>query len=291
MKADNWAIKIERVLGGGDQYMANQEASALLAQSQRYDPKSQRIILRKWTSTVTRDPKMGEMLVPDDPMQATKGTIAAEDVFGTLMQGIPASIREGIERVPYIEAMIGMMGAKIQQITQIDNMGTPQEFIGLNTVGEHIAKNLEILSQDQTQQQSVKMFSDELGKQMNLVKAFGQRQQQAAEEKAAQSQINPEAQAKAQATTMMAQQKMQLSEASAMQKMQLKQAQFEADMTQRMERHQLEMSQEMERAQAQLVAEGVKTGSTIANDKAKTQAQIENQKKAAEAKPEPAVNN
>lgn len=301
MVAENWTVKAERVLGGGDQYMATQEASALLGQSQRFDPKAQRIILRKWATTITRDPKMAEILVPDDQNEATTGTIAAEDVFGTLMQGIPASIREGIERTDYIESLLGMMNAKIQQITQIDNMGTPQEFIGLNTVGQHIGQNIEIIAGDETQKQNVKIYSDELGKSMNLVKAFGQRQQQAAEQKAAEAQINPEAQAKAQATMMQAEQKIQIGQASNAQKMELKQRQadqqlamkqqqFEQNMQQQMEQHRLDMTALMEKTQADLTAKGVQTGAQISNDKDKTDATIENQKKMAAQKPK-TVNN
>lgn len=303
MKSDNWIIKIERALGGGDQYMASQEASALLGQSQRYDPQSQRIILRKWTNTITRDPKMGELLVPDDPNMATKGKISAEDVFGTLMQGIPASIRQGIERTEYVEAMLGMMNSKIQQITQIDGMGTPQEFIGLNTVGQHIAQNIEILAQDQTQKQNVKIYADHLGKLMNLVKAFGQRQQQAAEEKAARENFDPEMQAKIQLQQQMGQQKMELNAASAQQKMQtkqmqtqqqmaIKQQQFEQQMAQQMEKHRLEMMTLMEQTQAELTAQGIVTGSTVASERQKTQAKIENDAKLAEvsAKNKPTTN-
>lgn len=285
MEADNWGVKIERVLGAGDQFLAAQEANALLGQSQRFDPTSQRAILRQWVSTTTRDPKMAELLVPADPNEATPGVIAAEDVFGTLMAGIKAHPREGIDRGPYIESLLGMMQAVIQRIESTDNMGTPQEFIGLNKVGEHIEMNLQILAQDESQKPMVKMFSDQLGNLMNLVKAFGQRQQQAAEEAAAASQINPEAQAKAQATAMLAEQKVQISQAASEQKMMMKQQQFEQQMMQMFEKHQMEMAAERERLSVEVTAEGLKTGAQISNEKAKTAATIANQKKMAAAKP------
>jgi hypothetical protein len=176
MVVSNWQIDPERVLGGGDQFLANQEANALLSQSQRFDPTSQRTILRKWATTTTRNPAMGDLLVPNDPTKATPGTVAAEDVFGTLMEGIPASIREGIDRTTYVESMIGMLGSKVQMITAIDNMGTPQELLGLKTVEDHIGKNIQILAMDQTMKQRVKIYSDALGKIANLIKGFEQRQ-------------------------------------------------------------------------------------------------------------------
>lgn len=183
MVFDNWEIAVERVLGAGDQSMATQEASLLLSQRQWMDAPSQRIVERKWVTTISRDPKMGELLVPHNPNMATPGTIAAEDVFATLMLGIPATVRQGIDRTNYVESLIGMMGAKISQISQLDNMGTPQDVIGLQSVGQHIGQNIQILSQDPANKQKVKLYSDEIGKLMNLVKAFQQRQQQAAKAK------------------------------------------------------------------------------------------------------------
>ena len=285
MVASNWKISPERVLGAGDQFIAGQEANSLLGQSQRFDPNSQRIILKKWVTTITRDPAMAELLVPSDQNQATPGTIAAEDVFGTLMNGISASIREGIDRTSYVEALLGLMASKIQQIASIDAMGTPHELIGLKTTGDHIGKNIQILEMDPENKQKVKMYGDALGKLMNEIKAFEQRQQEAAKAAQEQSQIDPEAAAKARVTEMLAKHKMEITDATTQQKLahkeqaaQQKAVQFQTSMEQLIERHRAEM--------AKLVAE---TQTQLAIDEEKAISEIENARKKANSASEQPV--
>lgn len=269
MVPENWEVHADHVLGAGDQFLATQEANSLLSQKQWMDPSSQKIVERKWVSTTTRDPALAELLVPSRPV-TSRGTIAAEDVFGTLMIGIPATIREGIDRVTYVEAMLGMLGEKIKQVESLDNMGTPQDLVGLKTVADHIQKNIQILSNDPQMKQQVKIYSDELGKLVNKIKGFDQRQQQKAQEQAAMQ--DPEVAAKAQATQMLAQQKAEISQQASEQKMQHKQSSFEQQMSQMVEKHQLEMSRLIADANAQIAA-----------TTAKVQADIENSRKQAEA--------
>lgn len=175
LTADNWDIQIERVLGAGDQTIALQEAGALMQARSAYDPKAQRQILKTFTSTITRDPAKAAMLVPDTKDDSTSGAMAAEDVFGTLMLGAPVSLREGITQNDYIETMLKMAGAIIQQITQTDNMGTQQQIIGLDNVFQDCQKHIAILEADPKQGMNVKMYGDAVGKLGNLVKAFAQR--------------------------------------------------------------------------------------------------------------------
>lgn len=278
MKLKNWEIDPERVMGAGDQTLAGQEADALLSQSQRFDPTAQRWILKNWAIQKTRNPALGNTLVPEDKSVASKGTIAAEDVFATLMAGIPASIREGIERNPYIESLIGMMGEKIQQITKTDNMGTPQEVIGLKTVADHIGKNIQIIAADEEQKQNVKLYSDELGKLMNLVKGFEQRQQQAMQKQ--QEAQSPEAQAKAQALIMQTEAKLQAKEAEFNQKMAHREQQFEQRITQESQKHDLAMKKMLDDMRNEMIANGMKVGQEMAHDKLRTEQELASKAKA-----------
>jgi hypothetical protein len=270
MVPEMWQIDPERVLGGGDQFIATQEANALLSQSQRFDPNSQRTILRKWVVTTTRNASMGDLLVPTDPEQADAGTFAAEDVFGTLMQGIPTSIREGIERTSYIQSLLGMFGSKVQQIMQTGGVGTAENIIGLQTVGQHIEQNIAILEQDAAQGEFVKVASDELGKLMNEVKGFQQRLQQQMEADATEQ--DPEAMAKVQTQTMLAENKMQISQATTAQKMEQKQMAFEQKMRQDMEKHTLDMQRMMADMDVDIITKGARTKADIEATKAKAEA-------------------
>lgn len=219
MVPDNWIIEPEKVLGGGDRMAAQEEANALLSQSQRFDPSKQRIILRKWTVATTNDPSMGNLLVPDAPPDATDGTMAAEVRFGTLMNGTSVHLVEGIDQTGYVESMLGMLTASVERIKQTDNMGTPQDIAGFSAVIQDIQNHINLLAADEANNERVKQYGDHLGQLVNDIKGFAQRQQQAQESAAAQSQQNPEAIAKAEATAMLAKLKAEIDSSKAAQKM------------------------------------------------------------------------
>lgn len=215
MKPDNWTVEVEKVLGGGDRMLAQEEASALLTQSPRFDPSKQRIILRKWVLAMTGDSAMADVLVPDMPPKATDGTVAAEDVFATLMRGVPVSLREGIDHVGYVEAMLGMLTASIERVKQADNMGTIQDVVGFETVSGDIQQHLDLMSADESNNERVKQYADHLGKLMNDVKGFAQRLAEAANTAQEQTGIDPQAQAKADSMMMLARVKAEIDQMKA----------------------------------------------------------------------------
>lgn len=307
MEAENWNVLAERALGAGDNAIARAQAQELMANRGAYEPESQRRILRTYTATLLSDPQRAEELVPQEPDQSTSGTRAAEDVYGTLMRGIMVPLRKGIDHVGYCNALLGMMQVEIQRIMQTDGMGTPADLAGFMMVAQSIAENIAFLAQDQKNKQLVRQLSDQLGQLTNLLKAMGQRQQEAAQ--AAQTPPpDPQVMAKIQADAMAAQQKMQINEASAQQKNEQKQAAFELKMQQQMEQHALRMQTLAQQTEASLAALKAKTdadlqakGMTVAADlkakgmetaadikakDAKTDADIAATKKKAEAAPE-----
>lgn len=277
---DAWEVEPERVLGGGDQFLATQEANALLTQSARFDPSGQRIILRNWTSTMTRNPGLAELLVPDKPRGASEGVLAAEDVFGTLMQGIPASIREGIERSDYVEALLGMLKKKIQDVEQTESVPPFETILGMQTVLQHVKKNLQILAQDRSQLQLVKELGDLLAQMERVVTMFAER---FAEQMQSQ-QPDPETDAKVQGMILQAQTKAQIAAQNAAQRLQQKQAQFELQMQQAIQKHQVEMQRLIAESNIDIATETARARQGIQLDKEKGDAQIEMVKKQAKAR-------
>lgn len=247
-----WDVKVEKVLGSGDASLANQEVATLMSWRPQFDPKSQRTILRMAATTVTKDPAKGMLLVPETEVQATDGRLEAENVFGTLMDGVPVTLREGIDQFGYIDGMMQMMGAIISRISQTDNVGTPQELIGLQTVSQDVAKHIELISADQQNAQKVKIYGDAIGKLDNLIKAFGQRQQQAAQKQ--QESVSPEAQAKAQAITTQSQLKIQTKEAEFEQKLQHREIQFQQKIEQQLKTSELNIKKMIAETMTQLMA-------------------------------------
>jgi len=270
MVAEFWQVDSDRVLGGGDQALAQQESTALFQNKAAFDQSSQRTIDRMWVSTITRNPALGELLVPNQPPTVTAGTMAADEVFPNLMLGVEVGMREGIERQEYVAKLIEKMSSVIDRISQTDEVGTQQDVIGLGMVSQHIEQNLQFMSQNPENKEFVTAAGKEVGRLMNMVKAFAQRQQEAA----SQQQQDPEAEAKAQATAQAAQQKQQINEASFEQKFQQREAEF---------------SQKMQIANAGFVADitmlQAKAKAEIEALFKKTEAEIESMKKKAKAAP------
>jgi len=153
-----------------------------------------------------------------------------------------------------------------------------QDVIGLNMVAADISQHLELMSRNPANKAFVTAVGKELGKQMNLVKAYQQRQ----EEEGNKTQPDPEAIAKAQATQQAAEQKLQINEANFQQKFEQNQLKFEQKLQQQSETQQAKIEQLM-----------VETMTELKAFQAKTQAEIKAMQAKAEAQPieQPASNN
>ena len=311
---DNWIVEITKAPGSGDQTLAKQEVAALMGIAPQLDPTSQRKVRRDFIAVMTENPDKANDLVPEEQPTVTSGRKAAEDVFGTLMQGAPVGVREGIEQRDYVAAMLALMEAVVSRIHKTDDVGTPMDVIGLNTAAADVEQHIQILAQDPNEKEAVTAAGKELGKMMNDVKAFQQRQEEAAKA----SQQDPEVMAQLEMDKVAAAQDMHISEQKSQQAMQQKQATFEQKMNQDMQKHSLAMQQmsldnqaAMQQAQADAQAQSLKVSSEIAaqrakseaeislmlqkaeveiaNMQAKAEAEIANAKKRAEEAPEPAA--
>jgi hypothetical protein len=223
--ADKWRVTPERVLGGGDRTLAQQEAQWLLQNKNLYDPMAQTKILRLSTATMLNDPAKALMLVPTAPVSATDGTHAAENVFGTLMTGNQVSVRTGVDLIGFIETLIKMVGAVIQRISATDNMGTPNELVGLVTTIQCVGQHLMVLAGDEKEKPRIKRYGDIIGKAMNFIKSFAQRQAQAK----GGAQGDPKDAAKAQSIMMTTQAKIQSKQMQDAAKQRLKMIEFQLD--------------------------------------------------------------
>lgn len=174
---DAWDIEPERVLGSGNRTLEMAIADRLLAARNLFDPEPQRDILRDWTLTITEDSARAKSLVPEQP-QISDSVHDAQLASGTLMLGMPVAIKSGINRIDYIETMLAQMAMVIQKIDKRGEESTIDELLGLQNMSEHIGQNIQLLAQDPSEKQRVKLFGDQLGKMMNLVKRYAQMLQQ-----------------------------------------------------------------------------------------------------------------
>lgn len=270
---DNWSIVAERVMGSGDNMLAQAQADAMMQQIQQFDPDSQRQVKRIWVSTLTDNPELARMLVKDTPDNSTSGTLAAEDVFATLMLGVPIPVRQGIDMVGYAGALTDMLSLKVSSLAQSGGLPTPEELQGFLTVSQQIEQTLQIVAQNDANKPAVKQINDVLGKTMNEVKAFVQRLQEQQGEQ--QQQPDPEAMAKANSTIMLAQVKGEIAKQNAQLKQQQSHEKFLQKQQQSMDSHAQNLQQQMDKhaqqlmqshtqTQADIQAKGLETGANIA---------------------------
>lgn len=178
LKHENWKLTVERVLGGGDKTLAQEEGAFLWNNSNQFEPSVQGQVKRTALAAILGNYDKARQFIPITPVTSTSGTQLAEQLFGTLMTGNPCAVRNGIDIQGYVQTLLRMMGGVVQRIQSTDNMGTAEELGGLITVAQNIGQYLQILGQDPKNKQMLKQIGDTLGKLMNEVKGFGQRLQE-----------------------------------------------------------------------------------------------------------------
>lgn len=255
MTPDAWEVDHERVIGAGNQTLEMGIAEWLMQNREKYDPDSQRVILRKSTFAVTGDPGLADLLVPEE-QELSSSIRDAQDASGAMWLGLPVAFRQGVNHQEYAEALMATMVSKIQEIQQRDNVGTPTELNGLQTLagmtiqgsaikgGNGSMEHINILAGNPNDKQTVKILTDKLSKLMNLIRAFAQRQQQAQEAAAKQQQqgggnggMDPKDQAKLAGIQATAQQKLDNMRQSHALKTAQRQIQFQVDQKERQQEH------------------------------------------------------
>ncbi len=276
--ADRWTIEVEQVLGGGNRTLEIAEAKDLMGNLMSFDPAAQQEIKHDYVLAVTNNPKKADRLASlDAAPRVSDATHDAELSFATLMLGVDMEPLEGINHQETIEALLKLMAGVVGRINNTDKMGTPADLIGLESVARYITKHIQILAQDDRNKPAVKQYADILSKLMNEVRAFGQRQQEAAQQNQ-QQQPDPEVMAKIQADMMELKAKLDAKEAADRQKLEHNQARFEQQMQHANARTESDISLQVNRAIADAHAQGIRAGADAAI-----------KQKAAEEEPEPAT--
>lgn len=244
LTAECWDVTPERVMGAGNKTMEMAIAEQLMQMRNLYDPDAQREILRRVTTAITDDPGWSLALVPEAPLKVTDSVHDAQLSMGTLMQGLPVTIKTGQNHTEYVQVMLQELTNMVQGIEQQGGMTTQDKINGFNAVAQCITQHLQILGQDPEEKQFVSAAGQQLSKVMNLVRAFQQRLEEQAQKQQQQAQPDPVQQAKAQATVQQAQIKQQNSTSAHAQKMAQKQLAFDQKQAQDKAKFEAELHRE-----------------------------------------------
>lgn len=251
LTSERWEVEVEQVLGGGNRMVELAEATELMDRVHMFDPQAQLEIKHDYVLAVTNNPKKANRLAPlNSKNKVSDGMHDAQLAFGSLMMGVDMEPKHGLNHIDQVETLLRMMGQVIQRINATGGVGTPEDVFGLQSVAKYTGKHIEIIAMDPNEKPRVKMYTDALSKMMNEVRAFMQRQQEAAE-KAQQEQINPE--------TI---QKIQSSMAETQAKLQQMQAKGDQQLRQKEEAHQQKMAIQAEAARTDTT---IKQGQAIAD--------------------------
>lgn len=283
-----WQVTPERVIGNGNKTIELAQCNLLMSQIDRFDPDSQRIILRRWTFAAVDDPALADELVPEDKNLTTNSVHDAQLAAGTLLLGLPMNLKQGVNHGEYAATLLGMMNATIQRINQSGGMATEDQILGLQNIagqdiegqtieGNGVAPHIGILSQEKSNKAMVKQLADLLSKQMNEVRAFAQRleeqKQNAAEN--GHMQMPPEDLVKLKSQLILAEAKADNMRQAGQMKLEQKQQSHEQKLQQNQEKHETTMGQQVRQAQVQEAATDIKTAAEIRRDGVKTNGEAE----------------
>jgi hypothetical protein len=232
LRAENWGIEPERVMGAGNKTMEMQIAEQLMNMRNLYDPEPQRDILRRVTTSITDDPDWAMQLVPVEPLKVSDTVHDAQLSIATLMQGYPVAVKTGQNHKEYIQVLLSEMSQEIQGIEKSGGMASPEKIKGFHMVEQCITQHLKLLEQDKAEKQFVTEAAKQLAKVMNLVRAFEQRlqEQMKKQQQQAQQKPDPAAQAKLQVVQATGAVKLKNARESHAMKMAQKQLEFEQQM-------------------------------------------------------------
>lgn len=260
-----WETEPSRIMGAGNKTLEMAQSQQLMEYRPLYDPEAQRKILRNVTMAITDDAALADDLVPEQP-HVSDSIHDTELAFGALMQGSTVSPRPGLNSQEVLATMLRLMGTKIQQIAKSGGVGTPQDVQGLVLCAQYCGAFIQMLSQDKESKSLVKQFGDGLGKLMNSVKAFMQRQQEAAQAAAQNgngAQLSPEDAAKIKGMETQAAVKAKNASQSHAEKSAQKQISFEMKSEQQKQKHEQDLAADAQRAALETQVLAAKTAAEI----------------------------
>jgi hypothetical protein len=243
-----WDIQSERMMGGGNQTLEMMIATQLMGYRPMLDPEPQRIVLRDTIMALTKNPAKALELVPETPGKTTPATVMASNAATALLNGVDAPVETGVAHEEYVGEMLTILAQRIQKGNQAGGMVDTKELAGLQAIIKNTGDHIKIMAQDKSQKEKVKKMADMLKNLANMVKAFGQRLQQAMKKKQADAAKNgngkpsPLEQAKIATEAAKAKNKMSLAQQSHSQKTAQRQVSFEQKLKQDQQAHAAEIA-------------------------------------------------
>lgn len=164
-------------------------------------------------------------------------------------------------------------------IRRIQGMGLPtmQEVAGLQNIGQHVGQLIGEIAQDKREAERTKVYGDQLGNLLNVVKGFAQQlaQQQKAAAVAGNGKPGDDTAGKVASQQIIATAKAANMRESHAQRTAQRQIQFESEQRRDDEQHQVELRRELERQGVEDVNATIATGAEIQRNRLKSASESE----------------
>lgn len=276
---EGWIISPEKAMGNGNKILQIAQADKLMAVRPMLPPQGQTIVLHQYVEANSDDPHLADQIVPLVGSQISMSVEKATFSWGTLVTGLPVALGPEVNRVEYIDTLIKMVTAELQNIEVNGGMTNMEKVQELGFVVRFVKQQVAIIAQDKSQEGKVSEWMDLLGRIENELKGYAQRivEQEAAAQKKRQQGADhgalAESQAKVQATVLKSQTDAQIKESKAAQAEQHKEAGF-----------QQEQARKNQSTVAETQRKNVETASELATSQALANQEIENSKRLAAAR-------
>jgi len=258
LKLENWDIQPTRVMGSGNKTMEMAISEQLLQMRNLFDPDAQREILRDVTFAVTGDSDKSERWVPVNPLRVTDTVHDAQLAMGTLMQGLPVSLKSGQNHKEYVMVLLSELEKLIMQYEQGGGMAPMDKIQGFQMVAQSASEHIQLLAMDEAEKEFVAAANKQVAKLMNFVKAFQQRLQEQMQKQQQSQGGDPEVAAKMQSQIILAQAKAKNSTDAHAQKTAQKQVAFQMEQERKQKAFEQQQQLEAAKFQQQIAAESAK---------------------------------
>lgn len=212
---ERWEVKGETALGGGNKVLELASATELMKARPAFPPKSQAVILRKWSAAVLDDADEAFKLVPPEPETATKTAMFANLAIGTLLQSLPVALDSWVNLDEYVVTLVGLLATKVGGLAQNGSQPSQETLSGIMFTAQHIEDIVQAIAQDEAKAQFAKAVMQQLEQILQPVEQW-----MAAAQSDPMAGVPPEAKAKIMTMQLEAQTKSQIAQASAAQKRQ-----------------------------------------------------------------------
>lgn len=270
---ERWDIEPERALGAGNKTVEMAIVQYLNTVRKNLGPDGQRKVDHIGIEVVTEQADLAEDLAPvAGQKQVSRSAHDAQLATDRLMRLLPFTPEPEMVYEDYVVQWLKDMTMIIGRIQQTGAIGTPQEVMGLQNMAAHVGGYLKIMASDDENKPKVRALSDALGKLMNLVKAFAQRQAEMAKKAGAagNGDNGAELASKVQANLILAKTKAETQKASHAQRTAERQVAFDLEQQRKDRETAAEIRRENARTAHELRRENAFTAQELTHDKART---------------------